>query len=849
MGFLHCVWLVAFAGLVAGQYDGWDLEKGQVSSEMCFWYSPRAAVIRDTLWLDGGRLYWTPTYRDGTEGPPETLDNPLGLMYSLNFSKPFDKTTNITSLIATKSKALGGVGNANSLAPNTIDGALLHNDAEFFLYGGVLSKRTDAFDLPLGDRVMALRLHAYGPEKPSFQNGSADSHALGDDVTRYVAHGGAASAPSENKAWYVGGLRSPLWGEMYMSNPNRSLNVVDASNTLITLDMSEQLFEKFSNQSLPSNIRARANPEVVWVPVGAEGVLVVLGGVTYPEYVNLGHKSEDAVKSQQESPAFMETIDIYDVAGNKWYQQKTEGIKPPALARGCAVLAPAQDYSSFSIYYYGGYDGISAQEDFSDDVWVLSIPSFQWTKVYEGRALHARAGHRCVMPYPDQMMVVGGYTAMPGRGSPPCLEGGVIQVFNLSSAEWLDGYSPSKWSNYTIPTAVVSKIGGDARGSATKTQPEGSGWADPSLAAIFATPYETSKIQTWYPYIESKETSRPTIPDGENGNGGGGGGGTPKWVAPVLGVVLGLVFITAILVGFCLWRRRRVLRRGNGTATQTDENGSRIISWIRGQPSEPAKAPTVTTEETLSNQDMAEVRTPPPPPAASSAAPRYFVHEVADTQIIAELPDTSPRPELHGVGLTPVEIINKHTRFGTGQGSDAVPNQSSYYASVSSNENASTLSRSSGVLGYQTRAQSPEPGSASGPPSSPIGTAVEPASAGGRRVGSDVSGLSDRDAKHLRSLSEATVSSASSGGEQGGVGGGGSTTAAREQQQQQPRGVPTTVPETPTLGHPSPLSPPTGASDGEDYISARMLPVSPAGTGTMRRSMFHESEDDLGSRR
>ncbi|OHW94748.1 kelch repeat protein [Colletotrichum incanum] len=745
MVILRSVGLAALAGLVAGQYDGWDLDKGQVSAEMCFWYSPRAAVIRDTLWLDGGRLYWTPTYRDGTEGTPETLDNPLGLMYSLNFSKPFDKTTNITNLIVTKSKAPGGSGNVNSFAPNTVDGALLHNDAEFFLYGGVLAKRTDAYDPPPGDKVMTWRLHAYGPEKPSFQNGSSDMVTLEAGVTRYVAHGGAASAPSENKAWYVGGMRSPLWGEMYMGNTNRSLNAVNASNTLITLDMSEQGFETFSNQSLPSTIQARANPEVVWVPVGAEGILVVLGGVTYPEYVNSSHKSDDAFNSQQQSPTFMETIDIYDVAGNKWYQQKTEGTKPPALARGCAVLAPAQDYSSFNIYYYGGYDGIHAQEDFSDDVWVLSIPSFQWTKVYEGRALHARAGHQCVMPYPDQMMVIGGYTAMPGKGSPPCLEGGIIQVFNLSSAEWLDGYSPSKWSNYTIPSAVVSKIGGNEKGSATKTEPEGSGWADPSLAAIFAKPYETSKINTWYPYTESKETPRPTVP-ADGGSGGGGGGGTPKWVAPVLGVVLGLVFITAILVGFCLWRRRRILRRGNGTVTQTDDNGSRIISWIRGQPSEPAKAPTVTTEEAPSTQDMAEVRTPTPAPAASPV-PYYFAHEVADNQI-AELPDTSPRPELHGVGLTPVEIINKHTHFGTGSGSNpATTHQSSYYASVSSNENASSLSRSSGVLGYQTRAQSPDPG----PPSPPISTAA-PAGC----IASDVSGISDRDARHLRNLSEAT---------------------------------------------------------------------------------------------
>ncbi|OLN97566.1 Kelch repeat-containing protein-like protein 3 [Colletotrichum chlorophyti] len=753
MACLRSVLLAAFAGLVAGQYDGWDLEKGQVSSEMCYWNSPRAAVIRDTLWLDGGRLWWTPTYRDGSTGPPSTLDNPLGLMYSLNFSKSFDKTTNITELIKTKSKAPGGSGNANNFAPNTIDGALLHNDAEFFLYGGVFNKWTDAYDPPDGNKVLAWRFHDYGPEKGAFNSGGT-LMTLDDGMTRYVAHGGAVSAPSENKAWYVGGMRSPVWGELYQATTNRSLNAANTSNTLITLDMSNQFFEKFSNQTLPDDIKARANPEAVWVPVGPEGILVVLGGVTYPEFVNSSHKSDNAFQSERESPEFMKTIDIYDVAGNKWYQQKVDGVTPPALTRGCAVLAPAQDYSSFNIYYYGGYDGINPKEDFSDDVWVLSIPSFQWTKVYEGRPLHARAGHKCVMPYPDQMMVIGGYTPMPGNGFPPCLEGGIVQMFNLSSAEWLDGYSPSKWSNYTVPSVIRSKVGGDEKGSATKTSPEPSGWSDPGLGAIFATPYATSKIHTWYPYTEEKETGRPTVPGGgsgnDNGGGGGGGGGrTPKWVGPVLGVVLGLVFVTAILVGICLWRRRKILRRGNGTASAPDDNGSRILSWIRGQPSEPLplKAPIVTTEETPSNHDMAEVRTPPAAPAASPAP--VVAHEMADNHI-AELADTSPRAELHGVGLTPVEIINKHTHFGT----DAAPTNthpSSYYASVSSNDRASSLSRSSGVLGYHTRAQSPEPGLSSSP--APKG-----------RVGSDVSGLSDQDARHLRHVSEATPVKPADGG-------------------------------------------------------------------------------------
>ncbi|KAF5497168.1 Kelch repeat-containing protein [Colletotrichum siamense] len=732
MASTRSVLFAALVGLTAGQYEGWM--PGQISASMCYWEAPRAAVIRDTLWLDGGDLAWTQQLPN--ENQVSSLNNPFGLMLSFNFSNPFDLDTNLTKLIQTTSKAPGGSGPVGSYSPNRIDGALLHNDAEFYLYGGNLQRRTDASEAPDDSKVILWRLHDYGPEKGLFRNGSGQQ-TFPDGVSPLVTYGAGVSAPSENKAWYIGGMRSPVWGEIYRSSTNKSNVANTTSDSLITLDMSTQLSETFSNKTL-----------------------------------------EDA----QQSPEFTQKIDIYDIAADKWYQQETTG-GPGAVTRGCAVLATAADRSSFNLYYYGGYPGISLSEGFSDAVWVLSMPSFQWIKLNDGKTLHARAGHQCVMPYPDQMLVIGGYAQTSGAGNRPCVQN-FFHVFNVSSGEWQDSYSPSKWSNYTVPTAVQSKIGGDAQGSATATTPVVSGgWADPSLSAVFAAEY-TTKINTWYPYTEAKETDRPIVDDPGNGNNNGGSGGTPKWVAPVLGVVLGLVFITGILVGFCLWRRRKVLRQGNGTATATDDNGSRIISWIRGQP------------------------------------------------------NTSPRAELHGVGLTPVEIINKHTHFGTGNGSNpGTTHQSSYYASVSSNENASSLSRSSGVLGFQTRAQSPEPG----PPSPPV-THSTPAG----RHDSDVSGLSDNETRHLRHISQATVSSASSGGEQEVSGA-----------QQGARGVPATVPETPTPGipetptpgHPSPLSPPTGASDGEDYISARMLPVSPAGTGTLRRSMFHESEDDLGSKK
>jgi hypothetical protein len=547
----------------------------------------------------------------------------------LNFSKPFNTTQNITAIMGQLSKAPGG-GAANNAAPNYLDGAMLANDAEFFLYGGML-RNTDAFAQPHPDDVMSYQAYQYGIQKDGFHAGFVNGR-LPSPMTRYLAYGGAASAPSENKAWYFSGMSSPTWGEISLPSKNQSLTASAVSNTLITLDMTTQQQESWVNVTLPDTVAGRANPELVWVPVGGKGLLVALGGVVFPEFTTAAGKSTNEVVSEAESPAFMTNIDVYDVAGDVWYKQPTSG-GPGQLTRGCAVVAPAQDASSFNIYYYGGFDGLHATDDFNDDVWVLSLPAFTWTKVVAGKPSHGRAGHKCFMPYPDQMIVIGGYPPQTGVGT-KCVEDGIVQVFNLSSATWMPGYHPDKWSNYTVPEAVLKKIGGTATGGATATSPSPS-WATGPLGKVFETPYPSSRIQKWYPYTATNNTNNTNpdftpVPQSS--------GGLPKYLPPLLGTIFGIMFITLLLTGVFLYRRRKLLRRRGGSVTEfgtDDSNGNRIMNWIRGQPYD-HKAPTVTTtEETPASPEMEST------PVLYHSTMAHVTHEMADTQL-AEMPGMSP---------------------------------------------------------------------------------------------------------------------------------------------------------------------------------------------------------------
>ncbi|KAG6017277.1 hypothetical protein E4U43_001885, partial [Claviceps pusilla] len=515
------------------------------------------------------------------------------------------------------SKARGGTASGISTEPNYYDGGMLANNAEFFLYGGALFQDDALYDAPNANAVLGYRRYAYGPEKPLWQKGFTGGH-LDDGVTRYVAYGAAVNAPSENKAWYFSGLTSPTRGPIVQNSAEAAVKAATISDTLVGLDMSVQLDEKWSNMTLPAKIRGRSNAEVVWVPVGKQGILVVIGGAVYPEWATVGHKSANVTASQLESPEFTRVIDIYDVASKEWYQQPTQG-GPGARARGCAVVAPASDFSSFNIYYYGGFDGIHPTKDFSDQVWVLSLPSFTWTLINEGSPSHARSGHKCFMPYPDQMMAFGGYTSVNG-GTPNCLDQGPVVIFNLTSGQWMDTYSPSRYADYGVHSSVVKVVGGDASGGAKVTSPLPSGWSSKALADIFNIAYDKSKLTHYWPYttLSPMPTARawpvPTAIILEHG--------TSTALHTLLpAIIVPLVFLIGLVVALWYFCIKKKSRTSYSTSDSTAVDSSRnVIMWLKGH----RGSKQLTLTESQANTTGLE---------STGEADSRVRHEMPDTQV------------------------------------------------------------------------------------------------------------------------------------------------------------------------------------------------------------------------
>ncbi|KAJ4506372.1 hypothetical protein HRR83_003085 [Exophiala dermatitidis] len=627
---------------------------------ICNWARLRAGVVRDALYLDGGLLWWQTAFADGTAPVVSSDGNVAGDMFRLNLSIPFDtKTTNISARFDRMSKA-GGAG--NNIAPNYVDGTMFTNDGELYLYGG-LPRLTDAASAQSADAVLGYEAYQYGPDRQSWSPGFYQG-SLPDGVTRYITNGAGVSAPSENLGFYFSGMRSANWGPIYYDDSSAN----ETANTLIQVDMSTMRGEKWTNTTLPDNIPPRANAELVWIPVSKQGVLVAIGGVAAPEEIwATGLNATQTSESKSESPGFMTTLPVYDIASQTWYLQNTTGEAPGQLTEFCSVVAPSKDSSSFNVYVYGGYDGLNAEDLPSDDVWILSIPAFTWVKAYTGHQSHGRSGHRCVMPYPDQMFVIGGIH----QNQAMCVEGGIIQVFNLNTLQFQDTYDPNNWSNYEVPAIVTRAIGRNAQGSSAQT----ASWSDHALASIFSQKY-SRQIAQYYPYKSDGDSSKK------------GGSGVSKGAIIGISVAAALIFLLTLVLLFLLIRRRRIIRSG-GSEKSASSSNSRVSRWLNGASCANAHDAGSKHDSSVSPPEVQQVSysaadhqpTPPLQPHR---------HEMASTE--------RPKPPFE---LATPYNKDDHPRHSGVVGYAYNPNYGHTYSNTNTNTNSNSNSNSNSSGPYQ----------------------------------------------------------------------------------------------------------------------------------------------------
>ncbi|PWW76820.1 hypothetical protein C7212DRAFT_344289 [Tuber magnatum] len=622
---------------IAEYGSGLSLGRRATSREViCSWNRPQSALFRDTIFIDGGTLTWQITGEDG-----KTITNSSTHLH-FHPTQAYRKAQSIRSNDG-KTAIQSTPKPDTNMGTDFKNGFMLANDFQFIIYGGYLEYGDK--DPSIGPVWSLARDMVQNGETPLRDPPKYRTLTL-EKITRYIAAGGSVNVPSENKAYVFSGATGRDWGEFYAptSAPDDAIATYNSSN-LISVDMSTMGSEKWDNKTIPSGIPARKNAEVVWLPIGLQGTLVVIGGALNRDLAPYRSDITDEQKTMGQS--FIDNVHLYDIANDKWYTQKTSGDdKPPATSEFCTSYAASQDGKSFQIYAYGGWEDFSSVPTNSNppsaNVYVLSLPAFKWIKVYnDNDSTHGRRGHRCHKVADNLMMVVGG--ALMSNGL--CINEGIVKMFNLNTLKWEDKYDPAVHDAYKVPEVVYKAIGGTEKGGASATP---SSWNSSEIQDLFGIKY-TKTIKNYWPYqsVSGPSTNPPVVNGTFVPDPNKSGNGMPSYVPPLLGAILGLLVLITVLCAilFCLRRKRAERRRlQSDSAASTVRKNRQTWSWLLG----------VYGDEKRGQQEWPEPTpsTEPPNPFDASAVGSPMREEqtkpieTAGRQLY-EMPDTSVAQELY----------------------------------------------------------------------------------------------------------------------------------------------------------------------------------------------------------
>ncbi|KAF2823218.1 hypothetical protein CC86DRAFT_372249 [Ophiobolus disseminans] len=172
-------------------------------------------------------------------------------------------------------------------------------------------------------------------------------------------------------------------------------------------------------------------------PFGPQGTLISFGG----------YRAND---TDNTSGVGSRSIWIFDKASNVSYHQETTGDIPGSAEDGIAFFSAAdENNNTFEIFIWGRFDKTSK----SDTIYVLSLPSFTWTKT-SFQSYPRRKQMQCQSAGNNQAICIGGLlpeSPIPSNTTDEWIQGvGVVDMTALVLKDGYDALAPP----YTAPEVV-----------------------------------------------------------------------------------------------------------------------------------------------------------------------------------------------------------------------------------------------------------------------------------------------------------------------------------------------------------------------------------------------------------
>ncbi|KAF7544117.1 hypothetical protein G7046_g9852 [Stylonectria norvegica] len=417
-------------------YAGISLQQRDPINNFCRRWGHQTAVVDDKLYVDGGLITYSPAPQK-----PENFSNPYFIYHDLSSVS----SSGMPPPYANISK--------NSSIPNVNGGILWPDEVNkrIYLFGGEFYDETP----------WPFALYAYDIINDYWDNyGSPRSPA----VKGALSYGAGLSISSRGEGYYYGGWMSNATDADWGSGPGIP------TSYMLRYDMDT---DNWTNTTGPDD-QGRAEGVMVYIPAGDGGMVIYFGGI------------RGAANGTWEGQP-MEEILIYDILSGKYYVQNATGNVPEMRRRFCAGATWVDDQSSYNIYLYGGLGEKAGSLGF-DDIYILTIPTFTWIRMYpaDSNSTGDFPHHSlsCNVVNEEQMLIHGGFFPK----NDDCDSEDQWGMHNLDMGKQNSDHSP--WAlydptkkKYVVPEEIISVVGGGAEGGATKTTPA-DGFDHPDLRAL-----------------------------------------------------------------------------------------------------------------------------------------------------------------------------------------------------------------------------------------------------------------------------------------------------------------------------------------------------------------------------
>ncbi|KAK3340756.1 hypothetical protein B0H65DRAFT_529606 [Neurospora tetraspora] len=538
----------------------------------CRIFSHQTAVIDNKLYIDGGFINYNPISQ-----------------YPANYTNTALLYLDLTTITESGMPPLLSTSPPKNSSVPSVHGAALWADQlnkRLYLFGGEPPPSLPASNYYLPS-LWSFDAVSEGWELAAPKNNPNQVKIDG------VSYGAGVSVEERGEGYYFGG---------WISDGSTGNSTGVASGALVKFDFDEGQWSVNEGPDQDGNVKiGRAEGATVFIPIGDGGMLVYFGGV-------MQSQSEDDKKSGNVTTEGqpMEMIYLYDVLSSKWYVQNATGEVPGKRRRFCAGATWAGDRSSYNIYIYGGASTPPDNHPGYDDVYILTIPSFQWLKLYpkpsgnsdpsqnnqQGGA-YPHHSLTCNVISQAQMLIIGGSFPL----STDCDVPSQFGTHNLDLGEQNAKKEPWQLFNpnmttYVVPDVVVKAVGGGKDGGATKKEPE-KGWAHPDLSVLLTREAKFA--------ARTATRSVPSATGSSDANRGGPG----LSKGAIAGIAVGgAVAFVAVLVGACWFIRRHRQRRvqdekrrrekplADGAGLGTMASHSDVPPWSPGMTATTGYTPT-----------------------------------------------------------------------------------------------------------------------------------------------------------------------------------------------------------------------------------------------------------------